>query len=125
MRRTTVSRLAFESARRLTIHSSPRRRVVGAFCKCRSCTFWTPSAIDACETKRATKLAEKVPRNHTKKVKEVESSSDGPRDHRYVKKLDDWLGIKPKVPTAWQVRSVGARRPAFGPPRPSWLRLAT
>mmetsp|Transcript_28283 Transcript_28283/g.72712 ORF Transcript_28283/g.72712 Transcript_28283/m.72712 type:complete len:193 (+) Transcript_28283:84-662(+) len=26
----------------------------------------------------------------------------GPRDMRAVKKIDEWLGIKPKVPTAWQ-----------------------
>ena len=36
-----------------------------------------------------------------KKKKKVEEEG-GPRDQRAVKKLDEWLGIKPKVPLAWQ-----------------------
>lgn len=34
---------------------------------------------------------------HEKKLEE-----GGPRDQRYVKKLNEWLGIKPNISSAWQ-----------------------
>mmetsp|Transcript_25426 Transcript_25426/g.54043 ORF Transcript_25426/g.54043 Transcript_25426/m.54043 type:complete len:183 (+) Transcript_25426:173-721(+) len=77
-----------------------------AFCKCRTCPFWNKEKIDACQNQMALKLQHKWRTHnssHTHKKKESQAASkDGPRDERAIKKLNEWLGIKPKVPAAWQ-----------------------